>query len=189
MENDGFLRRWSRLKSVGNEPSHSLTDTDHQPARQADRPASDPGIPAERADAAKASVEHAPAADSVTPPAALPTLEDAKRLTTESDYSEFMKRGVDKAARRMALKKLFADPHFNQLDGLDIYMSDYNCADPLPAPMLAALRQAQDFLQEQAGPEDGSKGAEAGQPIHGDMVVDDASGRHGEKEDAGGEQA
>jgi hypothetical protein len=124
MEADGFLRRWSRLK--GGNPQI-------QPQPQPQPPVT-------------AAV---PAAPPPTGPAALPTLEEAMRLTPESDYSAFVAQGVDKAVRRLALKKLFADPHFNQLDGLDIYMGDYNRADPLPASMLAALRQAQGFLQKE----------------------------------------
>ena len=32
-----------------------------------------------------------------------------------------------------AMKKLFTDPHFNVMDGLDIYIDDYRKPDPLPA--------------------------------------------------------
>lgn len=78
------------------------------------------------------------------------TLEDVARLTPDSDYAVFFAQGVDKAVRRMALKKLFSDPHFNLPDGLDIYMGDYSQASPVSASMLAALQQAQGFLQQVA---------------------------------------
>jgi hypothetical protein len=48
--------------------------------------------------------------------------------------------------RRAALKKLFSDPHFNIMDGLDTYIDDYSQPNPLPAAMLAGLRQAQNIL-------------------------------------------
>jgi len=82
----------------------------------------------------------------------LPTMEDAARLTADSDYSAFVRQGVDKAVQRMALKKLFSDPHFNIMDGLDIYIDDYNKASPLSDAMLASLRHARHFL-ERAGEE------------------------------------
>ncbi|MEY4753990.1 MAG: hypothetical protein RJA44_1665, partial [Pseudomonadota bacterium] len=36
--------------------------------------------------------------------------------------------------------KLFSDPHFNVMDGLDIYIDDYGQPDPLPPGMLEQLR-------------------------------------------------
>jgi hypothetical protein len=78
--------------------------------------------------------------------AALPTLADAGRLNAQSDYSAFVARGVDSAVRRLAMKKLFADPHFNVIDGLDIYMADYNLPDPVSPAMLASLSHARNVL-------------------------------------------
>ena len=50
------------------------------------------------------------------------------------------------ALRRAALQKLFSDPHFNVMDGLDTYIDDYSQPNPLPPAMLAGLRQAQNIL-------------------------------------------
>jgi hypothetical protein len=80
-------------------------------------------------------------ADTPHPP--LPPIEE---LTPESDFSGFMHPKVDENLRRAALKKLFSDPHFNVMDGLDTYVDDYSKSDPLPASMLAGLRQAQNIL-------------------------------------------
>lgn len=73
----------------------------------------------------------------------LPTLEDAQALTPQSEFGAFMRQGVPAEVRNLAVKKLFADPHFNVMDGLDIYISDYNTADPLPAGMLQKMASAQ----------------------------------------------
>jgi hypothetical protein len=78
-----------------------------------------------------------------TPAQALPTLEDARGLTTESDFQPFMRPGVASEVRNAAVKKLFADPHFNVMDGLDIYIGDYNTPDPLPVGMLQKMVGAQ----------------------------------------------
>ena len=40
--------------------------------------------------------------------------------------------GVDASVKNAALKKLFADPHFNVMDGLDTYIDDYGKPDPIP---------------------------------------------------------
>ena len=69
-------------------------------------------------------------------PAPLPPVES---LTFESDYSAFMQPKVDEVTKRAALKKLFSDPSFNVMDGLDIYVGDYTQADPMPAGMLEKL--------------------------------------------------
>lgn len=95
----------------------------------------------------------------------LPTLADAAQLDADSDYSSFVGRGVDKDVRRLAMKKLFADPHFNVIDGLDIYMGDYNKPDPVSPAMLAALGHAQSFFAQVAIVEgrDEQDGAQAAQ--------------------------
>ena len=36
------------------------------------------------------------------------------------------------------MKKLFSDPHFNVMDGLDTYIDDYGKPDPIPLVDAAA---------------------------------------------------
>jgi hypothetical protein len=84
-----------------------------------------------------------PAAETEAP---IPELPPVDQLTLESDFSGFLHPKVDASLRRAALRKLFSDPHFNVMDGLDTYIDDYSKADPLPPGMLAGLRQAQNIL-------------------------------------------
>lgn len=77
---------------------------------------------------------------------ALPTLDDVAALTPESDYAPFVARGVDETVQRSAMKKLFSDPCFNVMDGLDTYIEDYNKFEPIPPEMLALLNHAKDLL-------------------------------------------
>jgi len=77
------------------------------------------------------------------PPPELPPLES---LDFESDFGAFMRAKVDEGVRRAALKKLFSDPRFNIMDGLDIYIDDYSKEDPIPAAMLAGLQHARHAL-------------------------------------------
>jgi hypothetical protein len=84
------------------------------------------------------------------PPAGLPPVET---LDIESDFKAFMRAKVDEGLRRAALKKLFSDPRFNVMDGLDVYIDDYSKADPIPPEMLARLEHAKRTLFG-AGPKD-----------------------------------
>lgn len=67
-------------------------------------------------------------------------------LSFESDFRGFMHAEVDQAMRRAALKKLFSDPRFNVMDGLDVYIDDYSRDDPIPPGMLAQLQHARTTL-------------------------------------------
>lgn len=116
----------------------------------------------------KASPEVAPVAAPCPPPlrpaeapeSPAPTLEDVARLTLQSDYAAFLAKGVSPAVRRLALKKLFADPGFAVMDGLDIYIDDYTRASPLSDAMLAALEHAPGVLTQLLGESDeASQGA------------------------------
>jgi hypothetical protein len=74
--------------------------------------------------------------DDIPPPL---TLDDVKLLTKDSDFKPFMAGHVGADVRNAAMKKLFADPHFNVMDGLDIYIDDYSKADPIPESMLRQM--------------------------------------------------
>lgn len=80
------------------------------------------------------------------PKAPAPELTPLDKLTFDSDYRGFFHPKVDEGMRRAALKKLFSDPRFNVMDGLDVYIDDYSKSDPIPAAMLAQLVQAQKIL-------------------------------------------
>ena len=78
-----------------------------------------------------------------TPAPALPPVE---KLSAESDFTGFMHPKVKEELRRLALKKLFGDPHFNIPDPFEPYSRDWNIADPIPPEMLATLNQARTVL-------------------------------------------
>jgi hypothetical protein len=87
-----------------------------------------------------------PPAQEVDPKAPAPELPPIDKLTIDSDYRDFFHPKVGEDVRRAALKKLFSDPRFNVMDGLDVYIDDYSKNDPIPAAMLAGLKQAQNIL-------------------------------------------
>lgn len=93
----------------------------------------------------RAAVAPAPAGEA-------PGLPPVESLQFESDFKAFMHEKVDEAVKRAALRKLFSDPRFNVMDGLDIYIDDYSVEDPIPAAMLAGLEHARATLFQESPP-------------------------------------
>ena len=132
-ERPGFLGRWARRK------------TDVLQGRPLDEPApvqktasgvsAAPLLPETTLPAAG----RPPDTEPVAPSAKLLSLDDVKSLTGDSDFKPFMARQVGADVRNAAMKKLFADPHYNVMDGLDIYIGDYSIADPIPESMLRQM--------------------------------------------------
>mgnify|MGYP001577037586 FL=1 len=73
----------------------------------------------------------------------MPTLADVAVLRPGDNIARFVAQGVDESVKRAALKTLFADPHFNVMDGLDTYIDDYSKPDPIPPEILRKLRQSE----------------------------------------------
>jgi hypothetical protein len=98
----------------------------------------------------------APAAAKPAAPEPAPPLPAADSLTFESDFKAFMHAKVEEGVKRAALRKLFSDPHFNIMDGLDIYIDDYSKDEPIPQAMMASLEHAKATLfgrEEQKKPD------------------------------------
>ena len=131
---EGFLSRWSRRKA------QVRTGAEIGPA---------PAAPAVVATPPVAPLPAAPLESDAAPPAEappVPTMDDVAALTRESDYARFVMPGVDDGVKSAAMKKLFSDPHFNVMDGLDTYIDDYNKPDPIPLAMLRQMNQSK-FLR------------------------------------------
>jgi hypothetical protein len=94
-----------------------------------------------------------PASAADEPASVAPALPPVEKLTAEADFSGFMHPKVEDALRRVALKKLFADPHFNVADPFEAYSGDWTGGEPIPEAMLASLEQMKQLLRkpEQAG--------------------------------------
>jgi hypothetical protein len=75
-----------------------------------------------------------------------PELPPLESINFESDFKAFMHSKVEEGVKRAALKKLFSDPRFNVMDGLDTYIDDYSKEDPIPDAMLATLEHARQTL-------------------------------------------
>lgn len=164
---EGFFSRWSRLKRRA--PAADAACIANQPASIADRQTNVAGA----ADDIKSPVS-AGAESSVNPASANPgagiavrtgkvelaadlpaELPDVDNLTMDSDYSLFLRPEVDESVRRTALRKLLRDPHFNVMDGLDVYIEDFGKADPIPSKMMASQIRQMLAAQGHADPDDG----------------------------------
>jgi hypothetical protein len=143
---DGFLGRWARRKNeaLQGKPLDEPTPAAAVPSAGAALPA---GVKPEIVDGAlSAKPTTKPSPVEPAEPLKPLSLDDVKDLTKESDFKPFMNRSVEPGVRNAAMKKLFADPHFNVMDGLDIYIDDYSKPDPLPLSMLRQMTSAK-FLK------------------------------------------
>ena len=133
-----ILRRWSRLKSEAREK-----DGAGVPVKSADAAAMPAGIvpSAEAAAALDAPPIVAATTARGAPASADDSLPPVESLTIDSDFSAFMQPAVNEALKRRALKQLFRDPHFNVMDGLDVYIDDYSKPDPIPPEIVREMVQ------------------------------------------------
>lgn len=75
-----------------------------------------------------------------------PQLPPVDKMTAQSDFAPFMHPKVQDSLRRVALKKLFSDPHFNQPDVFEPFSGDWTGGEPIGAEMLGRLNQARSAL-------------------------------------------
>ena len=134
-ETSGFLSRWARRKEQVRAGALVAPESVLE-APVVVAPAAPLSVRAEVPAAEALNAEDQPAAEP------LPTMADVALLTRESDYSRFVSRGIDESVKRAAMKKLFTDPHFNVMDGLDTYIDDYGKPDPIPLAMLKQMNQS-----------------------------------------------
>jgi len=118
-EEEGFLARWSRRKG-------RVRTWDEQ-----------------KPPAAAATDEISQRSSPVQPPivertdADMPPIES---LDADSDYAQFLSPKVSERLRRAALRKLFHQPQYNVMDGLDTYIADYRNYPPLGDIVTADMR-------------------------------------------------
>ncbi|OUM02395.1 DUF3306 domain-containing protein [Variovorax sp. JS1663] len=136
---EGFFERWSRRKQqvregeVPEEPEKVLPAA----APVAEGASPHPGLPPE---------------GEGEKPAPL-TLVDTEALTPESDFKPFLAGDVAPEVKNAALKKLFADPRFNVMDGLDTYIDDYSQSTPVPESVLRQMASAKFMKLFEAQPD------------------------------------
>jgi hypothetical protein len=135
---DGFLSRWSsrkiKVKTGSPVADEALPEAVAKPAVAPDAATVPPQEPAHTA-----PTQEATPAPVTTAQPVLPTMDDVRALTKDSDFTRFVQPGVDPTVRNAAFKQLFTDPFFNEMDGLDIYIDDYSQPNPLPLSLARKL--------------------------------------------------
>jgi Protein of unknown function (DUF3306) len=169
VRSDGFLSRWSRRKQdvLAGKPVAEPAPT-HLPADKlgglVQSGVLERNMPLDHNGKAQAATENiantSPQEVAAAPPPL--TLDDASALTPASDFKPFMARSVSPEVKNAAMKKLFADPHYNVMDMMDTYVDDYSKPDPIPESMLRELVSAK-FLR--LFERDEEEGAMEGQPV------------------------
>ena len=117
------LSRWSRLKRAA---------ADEQAARAAPVEALLVSEQSSEYVVANAKIDVATSADY----AELPPI---SAISLAEDFTPFMQAKVPQALKQQALKALFKEPHFNVMDGLDIYIDDYTVFEPISPEVMATL--------------------------------------------------
>ena len=109
---ESALHRWSKRKAEGPEEPSIQEETEVESSTPVAEPDSD-------------SEEQQPEEKEEV---RLPSLDS---LGDESDYSIFMSPEVEENLKKLALRKLFKAPFFNELDGLNDYDEDFTTFETL----------------------------------------------------------
>lgn len=149
----GFMGRWAHRKteSLKGKPLDELVA----------EPQPDALFPSPDAVASRTAMVPASVAPQELAEEKVLSLDDVKLLTQDSDFKPFMANNVVAEVRNAAMKKLFADPHFNVMDGLDTYIGDYSQPDPVSPAMLRQMAGAK-FLNLFENDEKGDTEVETG---------------------------
>lgn len=152
MSDETFLARWMRRKAAARKGAEVPAE-EREPREPAMAPAVSTPVAASETAAppAQPASGTSPGEGEQTAQSELPPLEELRDIASE--YRDFMRPEVDKETRMAALKRLFHDPHFNRMDGLDVYIDDYTQPDPIPPAMLAGLQHARSLLFDEPIPQ------------------------------------
>ncbi|HEX2546417.1 MAG TPA: DUF3306 domain-containing protein [Ramlibacter sp.] len=167
---DGFLGRWAKRKEAVRQGKEVAAE----PVKEAGAPLpspqpspaggrgslQDPKLPLPLAGEGRGEGSGETQSELQPPP---PTLQDVQSLDPkQSDFTRFVRADVDPQVKNAAFKKLFTDPHYNVMDGLDIYIDDYGKPDPIPPEMLKQLASAKFLRLFEEKPEEKEEVGEAG---------------------------
>lgn len=125
---DNFLSRWSKRKLEVREQEKLADTTPVKPEST---------MPAALANETLAIEQ---------PELPLPTEADLLAVEQGGDIKAFMVDKVSKELKNKAFKALFSRPEFNVMDGLDIYIDDYNKFTPLSQEDIGKMTLSKQLL-------------------------------------------
>ena len=139
---ENFLSRWSKRKL---EVRAQEKLAEEAPAVQDKAPVSAVNVESENRahELVKADSQVQPVPDPELP---LPTEADLLAVRQGGDIKAFMVDKVSAELKNKAFKALFSRPEFNVMDGLDIYIDDYNKFTPLSKEDIGKMTLSKQLL-------------------------------------------
>ena len=139
---ENFLSRWSKRKL---EVRAQEKLAEEAPAVQDKAPVSAVNVESENRahELVKADSQVQPVPDLELP---LPTEADLLAVKQGGDIKAFMVDKVSTELKNKAFKALFSRPEFNVMDGLDIYIDDYNKFTPLSKEDIGKMTLSKQLL-------------------------------------------
>lgn len=139
---ENFLSRWSKRKL---EVRAQEKLAEEAPAAQDKAPVSAVNVESENRahELVKADSQMQPVPDPELP---LPTEADLLAVRQGGDIKAFMVDKVSAELKNKAFKALFSRPEFNVMDGLDIYIDDYNKFTPLSKEDIGKMTLSKQLL-------------------------------------------
>jgi Protein of unknown function (DUF3306) len=127
------LSRWSRLKrqAAADARTDGVSTSVHPERSEGSYATISPSNPSLRS--GRTAVE---AAGDLDAELKLPPL---SAISLTEDFTPFMQAKVPQALKQQAFKALFKEPHFNVMDGLDIYIDDYTKFEPISPEVMGTL--------------------------------------------------
>ncbi|BET26006.1 uncharacterized protein DUF3306 [Limnobacter thiooxidans] len=139
---DNFLSRWSRRKiEVRAQEKEGLPVAEVAEPSLAQLPAQQPADNFVNSPSALAAP-----VDSAAPELPLPTELDLAAVEQGGDIKAFLVDKVAPELKNKAFKALFSRPEFNLMDGLDIYIDDYNKFTPLSQEDIGKMSLSKQLL-------------------------------------------
>lgn len=134
---DGFLSRWSRRKTLARESPEALDSLDVE---------ADNSVSGKTIQTPETTPVLEPADNAVQREVAPLTEDDLKRVEEGGDIKAFLTDKVSSELKNKAFKALFSRPEFNVMDGLDIYIDDYNKFTPLSQTDIGKMALSRELL-------------------------------------------
>ena len=160
LENDGegFMARWSRKKT---EERLRQFDPNAENVKK-----EDVALLREETADGKDNEERTPIDD----------LPDIDNLNKDSDYTPFLKDGVPKKLKRLALRKLWmSDPAFGVVDGLDDYAEDFSAIGIVAQEILTNYKPGKGMIDPDEPKEEIAEGKGTSEPEEDTPELTDAT--------------
>lgn len=145
---DNFLSRWSKRKLEAKEKPAENALQGLQAKADTTELATFEGVStAEKGAGAEPAVLAKNAAgEPALPELPVPTEADLQNISQGGDVKAFLTDKVSAELKNKAFKALFSRPEFNVMDGLDIYIDDYNTFVPLTQEQIGKMTFSKQLL-------------------------------------------